>query len=460
MFAVAPLLSANVFNAQSVQSSAFPADLNGRIVFSAGEEGGLEDEYDIYTIRADGTDVQKLVDTELIARSPQYSPDGTKIVYEQDIPGSRQVFIMNADGSNQTQLTSNARNNQPTFTPDGESILFSSNRGDGTYQIYAMGIDGSNQTALTAGGEDKYGPNVSPDGTQVAYYGQVVGAAGDEVFVMDIDGSNITRIVTNDDHDTEASWSPDGSKLIRSTLPDGTNNHYQVVTTNPDGSNETTLSSAIDHSDIYPFYSPDGKHIAYLSDNGDNGDSNLYIAKSDNFSDTTELLDITDINRVAFNAMGSWQPLTETPSSDDPNPTITVEDGEASIDIAGSYTDSYDGIDKSSLTITNEPSSGSTEISNGVVTYTQSSTAQSVWSKLAALMFPAVSAQASQDSFDYQICSESNSELCVTGTVTTVLGTSTDSSDSELAKTGMDQSLLTIIALVMVVGTISLYRLT
>jgi len=77
--------------------------------------------------------------------SPSFSPAGTKIVSSN----GRDIFVMNADGSNVVQLTSNTGlNRDPVWSPDGKKIAFSSNR-DGNEEIYAMNADGSGQTNLT-----------------------------------------------------------------------------------------------------------------------------------------------------------------------------------------------------------------------------------------------------------------------------------------------------------------------
>jgi serine/threonine protein kinase len=96
-----------------------------------------------------------------------WTPDG-KIVYTAGERGSRNLFLMNADGSGQKQLTADTGTNTgPSITPDGRQIVFSSSRA-GTSNIWIMDIDGSNPRKLTSGSRD-ISPSCSPDGQWVLY---------------------------------------------------------------------------------------------------------------------------------------------------------------------------------------------------------------------------------------------------------------------------------------------------
>jgi len=77
---------------------------------------------------------------------------------------------MNADGSNQKNLTDNqASDRHPVWSPDGSKIAFCSSR-DGNYEIYVTNADGSNQTRLTNNKNDDFDPVWSPDGSKIILY--------------------------------------------------------------------------------------------------------------------------------------------------------------------------------------------------------------------------------------------------------------------------------------------------
>jgi Tol biopolymer transport system component len=100
---------------------------------------------DIYTINADGTNPTNLTNVpDAMDSRPDWSPDGSKIVFDsrRDGPGVS-VYVMNADGSNVTRLT-HSIDHQPAWSPDGNKIAYS-----GDNQIFVIEADGSKQTNLT-----------------------------------------------------------------------------------------------------------------------------------------------------------------------------------------------------------------------------------------------------------------------------------------------------------------------
>lgn len=103
----------------------------------------------IYLIKPDRSDTMQLTtDTLRYDKEPVYSPDGTKIAFTSNRSLKRQIHIMNADGSEISQLTSEGENFNPSFSPDGERIAFVSTRDDNE-EIYIMNADGSKQERLT-----------------------------------------------------------------------------------------------------------------------------------------------------------------------------------------------------------------------------------------------------------------------------------------------------------------------
>jgi Tol biopolymer transport system component len=116
-----------------------------------------EQDLGIYVMSADGSNVKRLTDTRVIDSGPAWSPDGTKIAFGSE----GQIFVMDTNGTGRTQLTTTPDNFFPAWSPDGTKIAFTSNR-DGNREIYSMNADGSDQTNLTNSPADDFAPAWQP----------------------------------------------------------------------------------------------------------------------------------------------------------------------------------------------------------------------------------------------------------------------------------------------------------
>jgi len=159
------------------------------IVFTSLKDGDL----DIYTMNVDGTDVRRLTTAVGYDGGPFFSPDGKQIVYRayhptdpaeladyrsllaQRIvrPSKMEIWVMNADGSNQRQITRlGGANFAPFFTPDGKQIIFSSNYRNprsGNFDLFLVNLDGSGLEQVTTAPEFDGFPQFSPDGRQLVW---------------------------------------------------------------------------------------------------------------------------------------------------------------------------------------------------------------------------------------------------------------------------------------------------
>ena len=129
---------------------------SGTIAFVSDRGGSPQ----IYTMRKDGSDVKRITFEGSYNTSPCWSPRGDKIIFAGR-RGTNQIFMVNPDGSGLTQLTTQGNNEEPSFSPDGRYIAFSSDR-DGGKGIYIMRANGENQKRITPRNLRAYAPRWSP----------------------------------------------------------------------------------------------------------------------------------------------------------------------------------------------------------------------------------------------------------------------------------------------------------
>lgn len=253
--------------------------INHTIVFDSNRGGNSISE--IYVMNADGSGQTKITSSQANDYVPCFSWDGTKIVFISYRDGNpyQEIYIMNADGSAQTRLTNNLANDvSPCFSPDGTKIAFGSNR-DGKLEIYIMNADGTGQTRLTSDGTINSNPCFSPDGTKIIFDTDRNGKS--EIFIMNSDGSSQKRLA-----DTGAiegvifSYSPDGTKIVFYSSHDG-NNEIYIMNSDGSGQKRLTNNPAIDY---HPSFSPDGKKIVFMSER--DGNKEIYIMNTDGSGQT------------------------------------------------------------------------------------------------------------------------------------------------------------------------------
>jgi Tol biopolymer transport system component len=295
------------------------------IYFSSDRTGNME----IFRMDDDGANEAQVTNSPSSDEiTPSLVPNTRdRLAYASDVdapaPGFFDIFVSNPDGtlpSNLTPTQTASSEIQPSWSPDGARIAFTSDQ-TGDWEIFILPSNGGTAptrlTSVEAGGF-AVSPAISPDGTQIAFAADcntiaVVGAQAAlsdcgndfEIFTMTINSGNqvtaVAKLTSNTDNDGSdpvfalvargLSWSPDGTKIA---FYSDANGNLDIFTINADG---TGLTQVTTHSadDFDPFWLPGGEEIAFVSDR-DGGVLKIFKLNVDTLAVTGPLTDLGGVN--------------------------------------------------------------------------------------------------------------------------------------------------------------------
>ncbi len=258
-------------NPDARTSHATPPVSNGLIAYARNDATG---QLQIFTINPDGTGEQQLT-TLGHNQYPAWSFDGQSMVFSSNRTGAHELWTMDADGGNKTQITFNTAggNFTPEFSPDQSKIIFASVRGGLSHpEVWVMDANGANQTRLTTTPVFPGLPNwslhanYSPDGTKIVFASTMSGTS--QIWMMDADGTNQQQVTIDNGPGAPDSnapdWSRDGTKI---TFWSGFETQFgEVWVMDADGANKTQLTTTTDpRNSDNPEWSPDGTTILFDS---------------------------------------------------------------------------------------------------------------------------------------------------------------------------------------------------
>ncbi len=268
---------------------------NGRIVFMRFDDAGL---FQIWTANPDLTHQVQLTHGPDDGWFPSWSPDRSRIVFSSgrtdpdptDGVEIHDVFTMRADGTDLRRITDSVGySGTPSWSPDGRWIVFSADRADypdgqGIYRIASNGTGAITRvTPLPAGQLWQELPRYSPDGRRIVFteYREVPAENPDDppilqsaLFTVRSDGRDPRRLTSWDISAGDADWSPDGDRIVFAARLEEHQQIQSVMVIDANGRNLRELTvgdgAAGDGADFRyqesfnPAWSPDGSKIIFV----------------------------------------------------------------------------------------------------------------------------------------------------------------------------------------------------
>ena len=204
--------------------------------FSMGYVWPIYDSYDVFVANADGSNLRALTTEDGYDAEATFSPTGDRIVFTSLRNGDLDLYSMNPDGSDVVQLTDRPGYDGGAFySPDGSQIIWRAHYpGEGeeledyqrllgqglirpsVLEVWVMDADGSNQRQVTDVGGANFAPYWHPDGDKILFSSNHHDPNGRdfEIYMINLDGTGLTRITNSEGFDGFPVFSPDGRYLV------------------------------------------------------------------------------------------------------------------------------------------------------------------------------------------------------------------------------------------------------
>jgi TolB protein len=204
--------------------------------FSRGYVWAVYDSFDVFSANPDGSNLKQLTNTPGYDAETTITLDGKKLVFTSMRDGDLDIYTMDADGSNVRRLTNElGYDGGPFWSYDGKQIVYRAHhpktdeaKADYTsllkqslirptvLEIWVMNADGSNKRQVTSNGKANFGPYFFPDGKRIIFASNLDDPRGRnfDLYRINVDGTGLERITFNETFDGFPMFSPDGKKLV------------------------------------------------------------------------------------------------------------------------------------------------------------------------------------------------------------------------------------------------------
>lgn len=246
-----------------------------RILFVSDRTGSKE----IWVMNWDGSDQRQLTHFRSISTYPSASPDGRIAAFTSYVGGYPAVYLFSLDTGRKLPFYNQraSMNAFVTFTPDSKRVVFSSTAAGGPAQLYMANIDGSGFHRITSSGVIEVEPKINPKtGADMV---DVSGRSGlPQVYHMNLDGTDVQRLSAGTGEATNPAWSSDGVHIAFAWTKGFEPGNYNIFIMDVT-SQQTTQLTANEGRNENPTWAPDGAHIAYASKRG--RESQIWVMNAD-----------------------------------------------------------------------------------------------------------------------------------------------------------------------------------
>lgn len=202
-------------------------------------------------------------------RNPAFSPDGQRLLFESDRTGDWEIWVRELDGGGERRLTRHPGDDRgPAWFPDGGRIVFRSDRG-GRPDLWVLALEeGAEPVRLTDDAAAEAFPHVSPDGSRVAY--TVLGDAPAALYLVDADAGEPRQLLSGEHRHVWPRWSPDGERVALFSRRDTAGEDDEVYLLDVESGELTRVTERPGH-DFCPAWGSDGRSLVVVSLLADGG---------------------------------------------------------------------------------------------------------------------------------------------------------------------------------------------
>jgi TolB protein len=270
---------------------AFASDRDGERIGGTVETRNAKE---IYISDYDGAGQKRVTTGRSLNIQPSWSPDGRSVAYTSFRRGLPNIFVSHIYQGTLDEFPrapGGKENFQPTWSPDGMRMAFWSTR-DGNPELYVADRDGSNVRRLTTSPGADESPTWSPSGQQLAFASDRTGSP--QIYIVGVDGLGLRRLQTGDAYAARPTWSPLPFNEIAYSARTGPGQDIKVVDVGTGQVRSLTFGEGSNES---PTWAPNGRHLAFVSTRS--GKTQVFVMARDGKN-------VTQITTVGNNYYPDW----------------------------------------------------------------------------------------------------------------------------------------------------------